>query len=84
LAWNALAGLSLLALVMTPQAGLSPLLVIQGRCLFWVGVSKQRGHDKRGEGGDDPLIVDGPVDRLGDPGDCNEFATDVLLGLKVS
>jgi hypothetical protein len=30
------------------------------------------------------LIVDGLVDRLGDPGDRNEFATDVLLGLKVS
>jgi hypothetical protein len=24
------------------------------------------------------------IDRLGDPGDHNEFATDVLLGLKVS
>jgi hypothetical protein len=42
------------------------------------------GNDKRGEGVDDPLIVDGLVDRLGDPGDHNKFATDVLFGFKVS
>jgi hypothetical protein len=36
------------------------------------------------KGADDPLIVDGLVDRLGDPGDHNKFATNVLLGLKES
>jgi hypothetical protein len=33
---------------------------------------------------DDPLIVDGLVDRLGNLRDYNKFATDVLLGFKVS
>jgi hypothetical protein len=48
---------------------------------FW-DVRKQWGNDKRGEGVDDPLLVDGLVERLGNPGDCNKFATNILLSLR--